>query len=209
MRDGKVYSLCFCMSGRSAGEKRNALETYVRLTDGEAVSLYGKQVKKDFPPEEIKPLWVVCAQMESGAYFCDVMRSQSGALLAYAFVMKHEGVFFLDYFAVPEEERAKGYGTKMLVHLFETYDAPWILEVEDPECAKDAEERAYMLTRIRFYEHAGAKRTAVRVVTFGCPFCLMSGGRNTDDKETVKQQYLAVYGAMLGEKLSLRVRVSD
>ena len=97
----------------------------------------------------------------------------------------------------------------MLAYLFGTYDRPWLLEVEDPERAGDALERETMMKRIRFYERAGAERTAVQVTAFGHPYCLMVKGQNAQDAAAVKAQYLDVYRSIVGSNLSRVIRVID
>lgn len=194
---------------RYAAEMRSDLKKYARLTDEEAFSLYRRQIRNDFDENEIKPEWVIRTLQESGEYFCDVMRDERGAILSYAFVLKHEDLFFLDYFATVEEERGRGFGTGMLAYLFGTYDGAWLLEVEDPERARDAREREAMMKRIRFYEHAGAARTAVQVTAFGHPYCLMVKGQNARDAEAVREQYLDVYRSIVGSNLSRVIRVID
>ena len=194
---------------RYAAEMRSDLKKYARLTDEEAFSLYRRQIRNDFDENEIKPEWVIRTLQESGEYFCDVMRDECGAILSYAFVLKHEDLFFLDYFATVEEERGRGFGTGMLAYLFGTYDGAWLLEVEDPERARDAREREAMMKRIRFYEHAGAARTAVQVTAFGHPYCLMVKGQNARDAEAVREQYLDVYRSIVGSNLSRVIRVID
>lgn len=203
-----IFTL-FYDSGGFAAEKRPDLKRHVRLTDDEAFSLYGTQIRKDFDENEIKPEWVIRTLQESGEYFCDVMCDGSGALLSYAFVLRHKDLFFLDYFATVENKRGCGFGTGMLSYLFGTYDGAWLLEVEDPERARDAREREAMMKRIRFYEHAGAARTVVQVTAFGHPYCLMVKGQDARDASAVTQQYLDVYRSIVGTNLSRVIRVID
>lgn len=203
-----IFTL-FYDSGGFAAEKRPDLKRYVRLTDDEAFSLYGTQIRKDFDENEIKPEWVIRTLQESGEYFCDVMCDGSGALLSYAFVLRHKDLFFLDYFATVENKRGCGFGTGMLSYLFGTYDGAWLLEVEDPERARDVREREAMMKRIRFYEHAGAARTVVQVTAFGHPYCLMVKGQDARDASAVTQQYLDVYRSIVGTNLSRVIRVID
>ena len=85
---------------------------------------YEQEMKRDFPPTELKPLRTMCALMAQGRY--DVIGLyEDGALLGYALLWLEPGVPFalLDYLGTLPGVRNRGRGGPFLDLLAEHYRA--------------------------------------------------------------------------------------
>ena len=135
-----------------------------KLTAEDISAVYDVYMKKDFPPNELKPLSIFLETMEEniaggfGYYDGD-------KLTAYAFFAWAEGGRFvlLDYLAVKREERGRGIGGDFLGRL--AREMPFegmLIEIEDPMFAKDAEQLKERRRRAEFYLACGAESTGLR-----------------------------------------------
>ena len=175
------------------------------MNDAEIRLLYTFQMTRDFPPSELKSLTAIMNLRERGEY--DVLEArENGRFIAYALVYTpHQGrVLLLDYLAVEPEIRCRGYGHQLLESLKAYYaeKADCILiECERPKSSPDIEEAR---RRIRFYQHADAVLTNVRVWLFeveysilvmACDKCGLDAKRNWAD------EILNIYRQMLPQSL--------
>lgn len=169
-------------------------ETQVRL-------LYALQMKRDFPQSELKGLGAIVSLMRAGVY--DVLALYDGGeLTAYALVYRpREGrVLLLDYLAVEPQLRGRGLGGELLrclrAHYADRADA-LMIECERPKAAPDM---AAARRRIRFYEHAGAWLTRVRLCLFEVEYSIMvlpcGDGVEREGKDWAEQM-LSLYRQML------------
>lgn len=94
------------------------------LNKGEVKALYNAEMKRAFPPSELKPLSAIEGMRDAGRY--EPLGLFEGAeLLGYAFMWLEPGVPFalLDYLGVMEGRRGGGLGTACLDLLAERYHA--------------------------------------------------------------------------------------
>lgn len=155
---------------------RNIYSRPMRQTEARAV--YIGRGHHDFPANELKPFSMIEKLMNSGCYeCCGFYKKESDELCAYAFMMADSdtNMLLLDYFAVCEEVRDKGYGSAALELLKEDY-IKWdgmIFEVEDDDMADAEEEKLLRQRRIAFYERNGVVMTKQKSQAFGVDFKLM------------------------------------
>lgn len=144
----------------------------------EAGAVYIGRGHRDFPSNELKPFSMIEELMNSGCYeCCGFYKEKSDELCAYAFMLADSdtNMLLLDYFAVCEEVRGKGYGSEVLGLLKEDY-TKWggmIFEVEDDDTADKEEEKRIRQRRISFYERNGVVMTKQKSWAFGVDFKLM------------------------------------
>lgn len=144
----------------------------------EARAVYIGHAHRDFPSDELKPFSMIEKLWEMGCYHAYGFYEEAGdALRAYAFIMadKDTETLLVDYFAVCEGGRGKGYGAAALALLKETC-MEWdgiIFEVEDVDSAASDEERQTRRRRISFYENNGVIMTDTRSFAFGVDYRLM------------------------------------
>ena len=167
----------------------------------EARAVYIGHAHQDFPSDELKPfsmiekLWNNRCYFGYGFYETDgnnettEIKSSEPVLRAYAFLVADDStnMLLLDYFAVCEESREKGYGSYALSLLKENcMDFGGILfEVEDDTCTEDEEEKVIRRRRIAFYEKCGVIMTDTKSHVFGVDYKLMV--MPLADKDSVRQ----------------------
>ena len=173
----------------------------------EARAVYLGRGHHDFPANELKPFSMIERLMDSGCYeCCGFYEKESDELCAYAFMLADSdtNMLLLDYFAVCEEVREKGYGSAVLGLLKEDY-TKWggmIFEVEDDDTADTEEEKQLRQRRIAFYERNGVVMTKQKSWAFGVDYKLMAmslGGIVTEDN--VGYFLESMYRKMLPENI--------
>ena len=178
------------------------------LTLPQVRAIYAGRMREDFPPDEIKPLSAIERAMARGRYVCwGAMAGEE--ILAYAFFVKSgEGkrqFALFDYFAVKKEARCAGIGSAFLQELISgpLRGMDWVLlEVDDPACAPDAEEKEIRNRRLRFYQRNGLKDTSVITMAFGVQFRILAlpVGPCPSPDDT-RRMYAALYHAVLPPKI--------
>lgn len=173
----------------------------------EARAVYTGRGQQDFPPNELKPFPTIEKLINSGCYeCCGFYEKENDALCAYAFMMAdlETNMLLLDYFAVCEEVREKGYGSVAIGLLKEDY-TKWdgmIFEVEDDDTAGTEEEKLIRQRRIAFYERNGVVMTKQKSRAFGVDFKLMAMNLgNTGMEDNIGYFLEAMYRKMLPEKV--------
>ena len=146
-----------------------------RLTDFSQVEmLYDLRMKKDFPPDELKPLDTIRRLWIKRAYECFGLFDGKG-ISGYAFYLRSDRNCLLDYFAIAEERRNEGLGSlfiRQLSGLVQEADCI-VAEVEDPETALDGETKRLRERRLRFYLRNGFRKTALTSTVFGVDFRIL------------------------------------
>ncbi len=173
-----------------------------KLTKDEMYNIYHTHLIKDFPAGEVKPWKSIVAGMERKQYFAYGMYEQD-ELQVYGFAIysKAYQTVLLDYLAVVEGKRSKGYGSAFLTQFQELLakeQIQLILEVENPDYAPDEKHKEYMNTRIRFYE-----RNRMHVSNVSCNFYdneyrILYAGELMQDT-VLQQKVYAVYCDFFGE----------
>ena len=129
---------------------------------------YGKIKKlyrKAFPQTERKPFFIINYMHQKGKtdiwYFTD-----ENKFIGFATTINSESIVLIDYFVVKEENRGKGYGTKMLKALLDHYSSRGVfLEIEIPY--ENAENYQQRLRRKSFYINMGFVPMNTQVRIFG------------------------------------------
>ena len=181
--------------------------TIEELTLPEIRDIYRRRLKKDFPPDEVKPLSRIEASAAKGRYICYGMKDGRD-ILAYGFFAVTENRFLFDYFAVREDLRGTGIGSRFLRELCSSRmkDAACVLlEVDDPAAADSAAEKALRERRVRFYRKNGLRDTGARARTFGVDFLILElpVGEPHGRKEA-GEIYAMIYRAILPERIYAR-----
>lgn len=139
-----------------------------RLLDAAEVErVYRDEMRRDFPPGELKPLSVILASEAAGrSHTWGIFDGET--LAAYLLMVRPAGCAAsqLDYFAVLPAYRAGGLGAKLLAALpaHEGDASSILIEAECPEQAGDA---AMATRRLGFYARCGAIDTGWTEQLFG------------------------------------------
>ena len=150
-----------------------------RITDIDLVRrVYDERMRRDFARNELRSWESIRRSWERDAYLCYGLYAGE-ELLGYAFFVRLEtggGCDCLfDYLAVAEEYRDQGLGSRFLRQLSGCVpEARCIVgEVEDPEAARDPEDRRQRERRVRFYLRAGYLDTGVTSRLFGVDYRIL------------------------------------
>ena len=170
-----------------------------RMTDFQQIEeIYVNRMQQDFPANEIKPLISIEKALENGIYECYSL--YSGRInLGYAFFVRVGSCCLLDYFAVTQSYRNKGYGSVFLNRLsrFLTDMECVICEVDDPQKKEDSESKKLCERRRQFYLRNGFRETNVTSTVFGADFQILV----TDVNKTYSDNEIAECYAMLYQKI--------
>lgn len=157
-----------------------------RLNLSQIKNIYRKFLVFDFPLLEQRPFSRIARYHRQHCYAGYGGYDEDGKLLCYAFFYVHsfpvkgqdgktrqKRVCLLDYLAVTKDRRDGGIGTKFLQalirHLAKREDLVFV-EVEDPDRAENAEERATRERRMDFYARNGLVDTGVTAVVWTVPY---------------------------------------
>lgn len=173
--------------------------TLKAMNDSQTRLLYEFQMKRDFPPSELKSLSAILKMKAEGKY--DVLGAYyEGSLVAYALCYRPVGerVLLLDYLGVEPNMRRRGIGTALLddlrAHYAQQVDTI-LIECERPKTAPNEQEAR---ERIRFYTQSGAELTNVRIWLFEVEYSILTlQCRNDAIARDWAKQMLSLYKQML------------
>lgn len=178
------------------------------LNKNEVTALYEARVSKDFPRAERKTLKTILRSLDGGVYKTLGLIDDDGAIAGYAFFVRCEGNYMLDYLATLPERRNGGLGGKFLKLLDEYLKNAhsMILEVEDPAYAKTEDDRALQTRRIGFYLRNGMIDTGVTAVTYGVPYKILARARDSElPRDTIRALYRRHYVLCMTEEVAKRM----
>lgn len=172
------------------------------LTREELKQVYSQHMKRDFPPDELKPLPRLLELMDRGVYEPYALFREE-RLTAYAFYWRtgEDPYVMLDYFAVIPEERNRGTGSAFLRDMLERFcqnGGGVFGEVEAP-VSGDAATDALRRRRLGFYDRAGLRRMGYTSRIYGVPYIIIAYGPEISD-EALMETHRKIYKECLSEK---------
>ena len=185
----------------------------VELTNADIFKVYHEHLKRDFPSNELKPLFAIRRLVKRKLYHCFVLYDETtgveegtGSLLAYAFLFgnKDSDLLLLDYYAVVPHGRQKGLGSQFLALLGQELSKcdGMAAEIESMETAIDAEDLKKRQRRLDFYLRNGFRRSKIRGWIFGVEYETVYWplGLNPDDHQLLERMN-ELYRAMVPKAL--------
>ena len=163
--------------------------TWKKLNSSELTRVYLEEMRRDFPPSELKPLSMILnSEAEGTAHTWGVY--EEGAMVAYLLMVQPAGcsVSQLDYFSVLPAYRNGGIGAGLLAALPAHEEGADAIIIE-AECPEKAEDKAMALRRLGFYARCGAKDTGWEEHLFDAWFrvlVLPTGGREPEAGQAVE-----------------------
>lgn len=139
-----------------------------KLTDKREIErIYNERMRQDFPPNELKPLRGIFRAWDAGNYDCYVL-AENEEILGYAFFARCGDNYLFDYLAIAKEHRGEGLGTGFLRQLSDCFQkaACILIEVEDPDFARNDQDRMLRERRLKFYINSGYRLTDVTASVF-------------------------------------------
>ncbi len=176
----------------------------------EVEKLYQDFIDPYFPEDEKKPLAVIERLVATGLYQILYVEKE-GDICGAAFLTTYPGgrIYLLDYLAVREDVRSKGYGGELLrACLNATEGLPVLIETESLESAPDEEELAVRKRRNQFYQRNGAVMSPVVSNVFSVEFnnwVLVDGEMPMAD--AIRQAIRDIYWFMLDNEELFRQNV--
>jgi len=156
-----------------------------KLDTPEICRVYRQHLKRDFPADELKPLFVIKGHIKNNFYqafglFADSSASSKHSLknlLAYAYLCGRPSgsLMLLDYLAVLPDRRSQGLGSTFLdLVQNELQDVTGLVaEVERVDVAETETERNVRQRRLDFYLRAGFCQSSVRGNIFGVDYTIV------------------------------------
>ena len=163
--------------------------TWKKLTADELTRVYLDEMRRDFPPSELKPLSMILNSEAVGmAHTWGVFEGET--LVSYLLMVRPMGceVSQLDYFSVLPAYRSTGIGAKLLAALPAHEEGAKAILIE-AECPDKAEDEAMAARRLGFYSRCGARDTGFtehlfdawfRILVLPCP-----GAPELSDKDAL------------------------
>ena len=171
-----------------------------KLTDKQIRIIYQERIRRDFSPEEIKPLSRIRKAMAEGHYAC-YGAFEGEQITAYAFLVINHECAMIDYLAVREDLRGKGTGSRFLQLMMTGLMQPFhcvLLESEDPDFATEEAEANTMRNRLRFYLRNGLIETGVVSTVWYVHYrILVLPVGEIPSAESVKEIYSGIYRMLL------------
>lgn len=152
----------------------NRLLNLRELSLEEFKEVHYEHLVNDFPLAERKPFFTMAKMFKENTYACYAL-TENDEVKAYAtLVWKNDDICLLDYFATVSSERGTGLGSIMLSMLKEELNIKTLIfECENPEYAKDEEDKIIREKRIAFYKKNGAYLSNSEVNLLGVNFNIM------------------------------------
>lgn len=180
-----------------------------KLTLEQTKEVYDAYIHEHFPPEEVKPFHAIERMYADGGYEAYGMYDND-TFIGYAFLCRcpDSKVVLLDYLAVLQEYRCKGYGHQMLSELRTGLcDFSYLMiETEVDEFAADETEREIRKRRDHFYTDNGVIRTDIIGCVYDADYRIwympISASVSASEvaRETLVDDYDDIYRYMLSEK---------
>lgn len=174
--------------------------------------IYEAHLIHDFPKDEQKPLAYILERVEADCYECFGF-FESHQLIGYMFFTGSDksSLLLLDYFAVVNGMRGKGYGTQMIqyVQKLQYNKEGIILEIEHPDSAVSMEDYQLRKRREAFYLRNGLVNTQVEARVNGVHFAILLF-QDIDGKGSVHlaNQVQFLYDDMLSNKFKYQIWMS-
>lgn len=171
------------------------------LTAEELTCVYLDEMRRDFPPGELKPLSMILnSEADGTAHTWGIYENDK--LAAYLLMVRPTGCAMsqLDYFAVLPQYRASGLGARLLAEL-PRHEKDVSAILIEAECPERAEDEAMAVRRLGFYARCGAVDTGWTEHLFDAWFrvLVLPCGEETPGAEATVQGLVDCYRRTMGE----------
>ena len=179
-----------------------------KLNEKELTRVYLDEMRRDFPPTELKPLSMILnSEADGTAHTWGVFDGET--LAAYLLMVRPAGsrVSQLDYFAVLPEYRAAGLGAQLLADLPQHERGAQAILIE-AECPDKAEDEAMAVRRLGFYARNGARTAGYDTEMFGVPYKTLYWADGKVDESALMEEHRFVYASTFApDKFRRYVRI--
>ena len=154
-----------------------------------------------FPSNERKPFPVILQKCEEGSMEILKIENNAGDFIGLVIMILFHDLAILDYFAIDENMRNRGFGSQVLSLLNERYaDKRMILEIENPDVPSDnTPER---IRRKSFYLRNHMVLMPFKVDLFGVEMLILTNGKPVTFEE-YHDIFVHVFSPMISDKICL------
>lgn len=173
------------------------------LSRNQIKEVFEERMVDDFPPDELKPLNIMYLGLEAGTYECLGLFDKE-EIVGYAFLVKSNGDYLVDYLATYKERRNAGLGGVLIKLLCEYLNQAKsiLVEVENPDYASSEEDRELQTRRLNFYIRNGFRMTGAMASCFKVPFIIIETGEGlVHTKQEIEEIYCRLYRTILPKEL--------
>ena len=179
-----------------------------KLNEKELTRVYLDEMRRDFPPTELKPLSMILnSEADGTAHTWGVFDGET--LAAYLLMVRPAGsrVSQLDYFAVLPEYRSAGLGAQLLADLPQHERGAQAILIE-AECPDKAEDEAMAARRLGFYARNGLRTAGYDTEMFGVHYKTLYLADGPVDEALLMQEHRFVYeNTFAADKFHKYVRI--
>lgn len=172
------------------------------LSKAELKELYYEEMKRAFPPSELKPLKSMEEMRDTGRY--EPLGMFDGEeLLGYAMIWMEPDIphVLLDYLGTMEGKRGAGLGTKMLGLLRERYAHRGAIFGEaERDNSPDPEERVLQSRRLDFYFRNGLRYAGYDCALFGVHYETLILGWEEVTAQELMEAHQTIYRRQIPPK---------
>ncbi len=152
-----------------------------------------------FPASERKPFWLIRKKEREGVTEILGLVDEENRLVGEIITIAWQDLLLVDYFAIAENIRGQGYGTRALELLRERYrDRRILLEIETPEIL--CENQQERVRRKQFYRSSGLDSMDYHVNLFGVEMEIM-----TFQGQVSFEEYHGIFTGVYGRRFARRV----
>ncbi len=156
-----------------------------------------KLYKKSFPLAERIPIFIMKSRAAKGkARFSSI--NENGQFVGLIYQVYYDDIVYIFFFAISEELRGQGYGSRVLAAIKEQYPHKRIIlmaEAPDEKSRNNAER----MKRIQFYNNNGFKEIGYHVMEVGVIYTMLC--YNGNGKEVSKMEFRELMREFWGDFL--------
>lgn len=178
----------------------------MKILQAETFTQYEKIEKlylKAFPIEERKPF--SCIQEKQKAGECDILyiEDDEGEFCGLAITMFRDDLVLVDYLAMDENKRCRGYGSRTFQKILKYYHGKRLLiEIEDASIPGEDQENR--IRRENFYHKNSMVDLHIKIRLCGVPMILLSNHTAVTYEEYI-QLYQEIYGENVTKNICLNI----
>lgn len=155
-----------------------------QLTAEETKTIYETYMRKDFPVNELKSWSLIADSMNRGNGKTFGMFDERNRLQAYALLVLNQKTALLDYYAVVNELRGKGVGSRFLQEMKTSFfqETMLFVEAEDSDFS-EGKQKLTQEKRLSFYENNGIHSTGLSLYVYGVIYRILCTNKAISSKE--------------------------
>lgn len=156
---------------------------------------------KAFPANERKPFAVILQKCQEGSMEILKIEDIENSFVGLVIMILYKDLAILDYFAIDETMRNRGFGSQILSLLNKRYtDKRMILEIENPDVPSD--NTRDRIRRKGFYLRNHMILMPFRVDLFGVDMLILTNGKPVTFEE-YHEIFVNVFSPMISNKIHL------